>query len=204
MLRGYFKKRLEYRQKRKIADQVRNGILPVGVSKEEIWDALSATKPKSVMETFGFLTAKLERANGELVFEDRLMSVQEVTTNFAVKLVDAMIDSANVVNDFHHHKMGAGSTAETSADSALISAQAGAQAAATDAMEAALTHGATSNIFRTVGTLTAGSAYGCREHGVFNASTGGVMLDRSVVTNIDLATDDIVTWTYELTVNAGS
>jgi len=38
---------------------------------------------------------------------------------------------------------------------------------------------------------------------VFNASTGGTMLDRSVVTNIDLNTDDVVTWTYELTLTAG-
>jgi hypothetical protein len=38
---------------------------------------------------------------------------------------------------------------------------------------------------------------------VFNASTGGILLDRSVVTNIDLNTDDVVTWTYELTVNGG-
>jgi hypothetical protein len=82
-----------------------------------------------------------------------------------------------------------------------VTQQVGAQGATGNA---AATHGASSNIYRTVGTLTAGSAYGCREHGVFNASTGGVLLDRSLVTNIDLNTDDVVTWTYELTVNAGN
>jgi len=128
------------------------------------------------------------------------VSVKEVTSAFAKKLVDSMIGSGNQVNDFNQHKMGAGSTAETDTDTALIVAQAGAQGATGGA---AATHGAASNIYRSVGTLTAGSAYGCREHGVFNASTAGVLLDRSVVTNIDLNTDDVVTWTYELTVNAG-
>jgi hypothetical protein len=200
MLRKKIKQITKARRQRKIADQVRNGIVPKGVKKEDIWAALSATKPKNVAETFGFLTAKLQKADGSPGFEDRLVSVEEVTSAFAKKLVDAMVGSGDIVNDFNQHKMGAGSTAETDTDTALVTAQAGAQAATGGA---AATHGASSNIYRTVGTLTAGSAYGCREHGVFNASTGGVLLDRSVVTNIDLNTDDVVTWTYELTVNAG-
>jgi len=184
---------------RKIAKQVRNGIVPAGVSKEEIWEALRATKPKNVMETFGFLSATVEKTDGT-IRDLGLVSVKEVTTAFAVHMVDCLMTSGDVIDNFNQHKMGAGSTAETSSQTALVTAQAGAQAATGNA---AATHGATSNIYRTVGTLTAGSAYGCREHGVFNASTGGTLLDRSLVTNIDLNTDDVVTWTYELTVNAG-
>ena len=199
MLLSYFKKRMEYRKFKKIAAEVRAGRIPEGVTKSEIWDALKATKPSNPMEVFGFLSAKVKRTDG--TFKDYgLVSVREVTTNFAVHLVDAMLTSGDVIDNFNQHKMGAGSTAETSADSALITQQVGAQGATGNA---ACTHGATSNIYRSIGTLTAGSAYGCREHGIFNASTGGCMLDRSVVTNIDLNTDDVVTWTYELTVNAG-
>lgn len=184
---------------RKIAAQVRRGIVPAGVTKSEIWDALKLTKSRSAMEVFGFLSAQVQKTDG--TFKDYgLVSVREVTTNFAIHLVDAMMTSGDVIDNFNQHKMGSGSTAETSSDSALITQQVGAQGATGNA---ACTHGATSNIYRTVGTLTAGSAYGCREHGVFNASTGGIMLDRSVVTNIDLNTDDVVTWTYELTINAG-
>lgn len=186
-------------RQRKIATQVRNGIVPAGVSKSEIWDALKATKPKASAEMFGFLSAIVQKTDGTTK-DYGLVSVREVSTVFAIRLVDAMATSGDVVDNFNQHKMGAGSTAETSADTALVTAQAGAQGATGNA---AATHGATSNIYRTVGTLTAGSAYGCREHGVFNASTGGILLDRSVVTNIDLNTDDVVTWTYELTVNAG-
>jgi hypothetical protein len=97
---------------------------------------------------------------------------------------------------FIYHKMGAGSTAETDTDTALITQQDG-------AAQGSQTHGASSSVYQSIATLTAGSAYGAREHGLFNASTGGVMLDRSVVTNIELNIDDVVTWTYNLTCTFG-
>lgn len=186
-------------RQRSIARQVRKGYIPKGVTKDEIWDALKYTKPRNATEMFGFLSAVVKKTDGS--FKDYgLVSVREVTSVFAKRLVDGFTTSGDVIDNFNQHKMGAGSTAETDTQTALVTAQEGAQGATGNA---AATHGATSNIYRTVGTLTAGSAYGCREHGVFNASTLGILLDRSVVTNIDLNTDDVVTWTYELTVNAG-
>jgi len=190
---------LEYWKLKRIAATVRAGKVPEGVDGEEILRAMKLTKPKNVMEVLGCLYAKVQRKDG--TYKDYgLVSVKEVTAAFANHLVGALTASGDVIDDFNQHKMGAGSTAETDTQTALVTAQAGAQGATGNA---AATHGATSNIYRTVGTLTAGSAYGCREHGVFNASTGGTMLDRSVVTNIELNTDDVVTWTYELTVSAG-
>lgn len=186
-------------RQRKIAKQVRKGYIPAGATKDEIWDALKATKPRNSTEMFGFLSAIVKRTDGSTK-DYGLVSVREVTSAFAKRLVDGFTTSGDVIDNFNQHKMGAGSTAETDTQTALVTAQEGAQGATGNA---AATHGAASNIYRTVGTLTAGSAYGCREHGVFNASTGGILLDRSVVTNIDLNTDDVVTWTYELTVNAG-
>jgi hypothetical protein len=189
----------EYWKLSRIARKVRVGRVPEGVDSETILRAMKITKPKSIMEVLGLTYAKLEKKNGTTK-DLGLVSVKLVTTAFAIQLVDAMIGSGTVVNDFNQHKMGAGSTSESADQTALITAQAGAQGC-TGA--AAATHGATSNIYRTIGTITAGSNYGCREHGVFNRSTGGVMLDRSLVTNIALETDDVVTWTYELTVTPG-
>jgi len=191
----------EYRKLKKIARQVRNGIVPDGVSKDRIFEALKVTRPSNVFEMFGFLHAVVHNPDGTLKKDYGLVSVKKVTTAFAIRLVDALMDSATTIATFSFHKMGSGSTSETAAQTALITQQVGAQTGTDGAT--AQTHGASSDIYRTVGTLTAGSAYGCREHGVFNASTGGVMLDRSVVTNIDLNTEDVVTWTYELTVNSG-
>lgn len=189
---------VEYWRLRGIAKQVRAGILPKGVEKDRIFEALKLTRPKNAMEMFGFLTAKIERANGGPAVDLGLVSVKKVTLAFAERLVDAMCTSGDVIDNFNQHKQGAGSTAEASGDTALVTPQVGAQGVTGNA---AVTHGATSVVYRTIGTITAGSAYEIREHGVFNASTGGILLDRSVVTAIAVNTDDIVTWTYELTVN---
>lgn len=187
---------MEYWRLRGIAKKVRNGVIPKGVEKDVVFKALKLTRPKNALEAFGVLSAKVQRSNGKT--EDLgLVSVKKVTLAFVERLVDALVTDT-AMTGFHQHKQGAGSTAEASGDTALVSAQEGAQAGAGDT-EAI--HGATSNVFQTKGTITAGSAYEVREHGVFNVSTGGVLLDRSVVTAINVNTDDVVTWTYDLTVN---
>jgi hypothetical protein len=193
MLFSHFVKKLKLRR---IAKKVRAGIIPEGVGQETIFEALRITRPRNAVELFGFLWAKSFHPDGTLKRDYGLVSVKEVTAAFAKRLVDAMTTSGDGIEDFKHHKMGAGSTAETDTDTALVTQQVGATLGTQ-------THGTSSQIYQTVGTITAGSAFGCREHGVFNASTGGILLDRSVVTNIDLNTDDVVTFTYQLTANAG-
>lgn len=193
---------IEYWRLRKIAKQVRAGVTPSGVERDRIYEALRLTAPKNGTEIFGFLSATVHTKEGMLKKDYGLVSVREVTSAFALNLADALMASATTISNFHQHKMGTGSTSESSDQTALVSfsVQPGAQAVGG---ATAQTHGATSNIYRTVGTLTALTAQGIREHGVFNASTGGIMLDRSVVTNIDVNAEDVVTWTYELTVTAG-
>ena len=197
MLRRQGKSLLEYWRLKRIAKKVRAGILPKGVAKDRIFEALRITRPKAV-EMFGFLEAQVFNPDGTLKTDVGLVSCREVTAAFAKVLVDGMADSAVAadMDHFAYHKMGAGSTAETDTETALVTQQIGATLGTQ-------THGASSQIYQTVGTITAGSSFGAREHGIFNASTGGTMLDRSVVTNIDLNTDDIVTWTYSLSINAG-
>ena len=188
---------LENWKLKRIAAKVRAGKVPKGVEPETILRAMKVTRPKNVLEVLGLLSAKVQRKDG--TFKDYgLVSVKSVTSAFAAYLVDAMTTSGDAIDGFAFHKMGAGSTAENTNQTALVTQQVGAVNGI-----AASTHGANSSIYTTVGTLTAGSAYGCREHGVFNASTNGTMLDRSVVTNIELAEDDVVTWTYNLTVTPG-
>lgn len=186
---------------RKIAKQVRAGIVPKDVSTDTVYEALRMTKKKNAIEYFGLLSARVMRANGKE--EDLgLVSVKLVTAAFCKYLVDAMTTSGEYVNQFNQHKMGSGSTAGASGDTALAAAMSGAQAATGNA---AATHGATSIVYRTVGTVT--STYGTdtqvREHGVFNASTGGTLLDRSTVAAIAIEIDDVITWTYDLTAVTG-
>ena len=64
------------------------------------------------------------------------------------------------------------------------------------------TEGASANIYKTVATITADATENWVEHGVFNASTGGTMMDRSVFSAIGVESGDTVQFTYELTCNA--
>jgi hypothetical protein len=67
------------------------------------------------------------------------------------------------------------------------------------------TEGASANIYRTVGTVTADAQIVVREHGVFSqaATGGGTLLDRTVFTTITLESGDSLQATYELTCSAG-
>lgn len=187
---------------RKIAKQVRAGSVPKGIDKATVFEALKLTAPRNATEFFGFLQAKIERANGKK--EDLgLVSVKSVSRVFCEHLVDAMTSGGELMTGFSEHKMGSGSAAAVTGDTALGAAMSGAQGAAGSA---AATHGASSIIYQTIGTLT--STYGeggtnVREHGVFNESTAGILLDRSTVAAIAIATDDVITWTYDLTVVTG-
>jgi len=183
-------------RQRLIARKVRSGIVPEGVSTDEIWEALKATRPIAAVEVFGFLYAKVFNKDGTLRKDMGLVGVKEVTTAFAEHLVDVMCSSGENLNEYTFHRMGSGSTAETDTETALVTSEC-------TCLSGAGTHGATSNIYQCVCTLTATTTFGCREHALFDTVTSGHMLDRSLVTNIALETDDEVEWTYALTVNAG-
>lgn len=181
----------------KIARQVRDGVTPKGVPQDVIFEALKVTRPRNAVEMFGFLKAKHFNSAGELVKDLGLVSVKSVTLAFAEHVVDALCScgESDLFNQYFYHKMGTVSAAAVSGDTALGGAQSGAGVGTN-------THGATSNLFASTGTISADTTLNIREHGLFNISTGGTLLDRSVVATIDLATDDTVEWTYTLTVNS--
>ena len=184
---------------RGIAKKVRAGVVPEGVSRDDIYEALRCTRPKGAVEMFGILAAKVFR-NGEVIHDPGVVAVKKVTLEFAEWLVDGMVSSGEQANLhlFHAHRHGAGSTAEASTDQALVDLD---ESGNLDGD--AGTHGATSNVYRTIATITATDAYSIREHGIFNQTnvTGDLLLDRSLVASFPVATDDQVQWTYTLTIN---
>jgi hypothetical protein len=183
---------------KRLAKQVRNGIVPKGVSQDEVFEALRITRPKSALEMFGLVNARVFDKTGTLKADHGLVGVKKVTLEFAELLADAMTSSgaSALIDDFTSHEMGSGSTAEASTDQALVTAQDGRNIGTQ-------THGATSNLYATTATITATSTYEVREHGVFNqtSTTADYLLDRSVVTGFNVNTDDEVEWTYTLTIN---
>lgn len=171
------------------------GLCPPGVDADFVRKALGATKPSGSFEIWGMLSVKLRRRDGSMT-DLGLISVRKVTTAFAAYLVDSLQDSAaNPMDAFTHHAMGTDNTAEANTDTTL-----GVEVESrTDGTQV---EGASANIYRSVGTISATSSHTIVEHGLFSAATAGTMLDRSVFSAISLTNGDSIEFTYELTVNA--
>lgn len=188
---------LEYWKLCGIAKKIRDGKLPKGVDELTCMEALRITRPKNGFEMFGFLRAVVHGPDGKLKKDYGLVSVKTVTAAFAKHVVDALCSTGegDLFALYRQHKMGSASAAEASGDVALGLAQSGAGTGT-------CTHGASSQVYASTAVITATTTFHVREHGLFNLSTGGTLMDRSTVTNIDLVTDDQVTWSYTLTVNS--
>lgn len=141
------------------------------------------------------LSAKVFRKNGDV--EDLgIISTKVVTTAFVNDVVDNLIAEVAAFGDYKFHGMGTGVVAEAIGDTAL-----GTPVETRDT--GSQVEGASTNIYRSVGTITATASRAITEHGLFNIITAGILMDRSVFTVINLATDDAIQFTYELTVPAG-
>lgn len=125
-----------------------------------------------------------------------LISTKVVTDAGVAFLVDAMqgITEPEVLR---FHASGTGTTAEAASQTALVT-EVGSRVSGT------LAEGASANIFRTVATINYTSTLAITEHGIFSASTGGTLLDRSVFAAINVINGDSIQFTYELTFPAGS
>lgn len=142
----------------------------------------------------GRLYATIIRADGTRV-NVGLISTRVVTTAGVNYLVDAFQNTTEVEN-FKYHGMGTGNTAEASADTALVT-EVETRATGTQ------TEGASANIYKSVGTITATQARAIVEHGLFSASSAGTLWDRSVFSVINLAIGDSIQFSYEVTFPAG-
>lgn len=139
------------------------------------------------------LSATVLRADGT---QQKLgvVSQRVVTTAGVGFLVDAMQNLAEA-EAINWHQSGTGTTAEAVGDTNLITAT-GSRVAGTQSEPSA-------NVYRTVATLSYTSSLAITEHGIFTASTGGVLWDRSVFAAINVVNGDSIQFTYNLTVNAG-
>jgi len=145
----------------------------------------------------GKLSAIVTRADGTRI-NYGVLGYRVVTTAFVNFVVDQLQAETSVFGDFLYHDSGVGSTAENVTDTAIETTDGESRASSTQ------TEGASANIYRSVGTIAYTSTLALREHGLFNASTAGTLMDRTVFTAINVVNGDSVQYTYELTVTAGS
>lgn len=153
---------------------------------------------------YGQLWLTVIRGDGQVV-DLGLASLRVVTTAGVNYIVDAFQNTTEVEN-LKYHGIGTGNTAEAAADTALVTESTTALNPDNTRATGSTTEGATANIYRTVGTLTADASIAAVEHGIFSqaATGGGTLLDRSVFSTVNLASADSLQATYDLTFTAGS
>jgi len=153
---------------------------------------------------YGSLYITHIRNDGEIL-ELGLASMRVVTTAGVNFLVDALQGTVEP-EILKFHGVGTTNTAESSSDTALAAESTTALNPDSTRATGSLTEGASANIFRTVGTLTADASIAAVEHGIFSqaATGGGTLLDRSVFSTVNLASGDSIQFTYDLTLPAGS
>lgn len=142
---------------------------------------------------------------GERAFESYgLASLRVVTDTGVGFIVDAFQNLVELEN-MKYHGIGTGTTAEAASQTALVTELTTALNPDSTRATGTLTEGATANIFRTVATNNVDSTVAVTEHGVFSqaATGGGVMLDRSLFSAVNLASGDGLQTQYDLTITSG-
>lgn len=179
--------------------QLRKGKIPRGrtITSEEAEEALKMGAPEYALELWGFLSAKVIKADGSI--SDRgLISVQKITTAFRDYIVDSLQNSSTKPLDaFKYHGCGTGTGAEANTETTL-GTEVGSRVSGTQI------EGATANIYKSVATISFSNTYAITEHGLFSASSDGTLMDRSLFSAINVTSGDSIQFTYEATFNAES
>jgi hypothetical protein len=143
----------------------------------------------------GHLSARKIQANGQVINYGTL-SHRVVTTAFVNFVTDQLQTETSVFGDFKFHDSGVGTTAEANGDTGIETTDGESRATGTQTESAA-------NAYRSVGTIAYTSTKAITEHGLFNDSSAGTLMDRSVFSAINVVNGDSIEFTYTLTINAG-
>ena len=150
-------------------------------------------KQEAVLTAKAELRARVLRKRGT-VDDLGVVSTRLVTDAFVDFLVDQLQSSTGEIAGFSWHGSGISNTAENGAQTGLISEIAVSRVNGTKG------EGLTSNVYSTMAVQYYDAPYAVVEHGVFNASAAGVMMDRSVFPAINVGIGDGIEFTYELTI----
>ena len=120
-----------------------------------------------------------------------------VTDAYVALLVDDLQAAQAGHSTFKYHDSGTGVAAEAATDTGLGIPCGEARDTGTQI------EGATANVYKSVATHTYGGSFAITEHGLFNAATGGTMMDRSKFAAVNVAAGEKIEFTYELTVSSG-
>ena len=126
----------------------------------------------------------------------RVVRNRVVTDAYATLLVDELQASVAAHSTFKYHDSGTGTTAEAATQTALVTPCGEARDTGTQTETSA-------KVYKSVATHTYAGTFAITEHGLFNASTVGTMMDRSLFATINVVSGNQIQWTYELSVSSG-
>ena len=132
---------------------------------------------------------------GQRVVKDRV-----VTTAFVNDVVDVLTATAGplgTIDDYKYHDSGIGTTAEAATDTALVTPWGGARDIGTQI------EGTSAYIYKSVATTTYNATKAITEHGLFNASTAGTLMDRTVFAAINVESTNKIEWTFTISLSSG-
>lgn len=141
------------------------------------------------------LHAVLHRADGSVV-DLGLLSRKIVTTAGVNYLATCFIGTVEP-ETVNFHDSGTGTTTAVIADTALQTASGLSRVSGTQSNPSA-------NIYRSVATVNYTSSLAITEFGIFSASTSGTLFDHFVFAAINVLNGDSITFTFNLTLTAGS
>ena len=148
-----------------------------------------------LMTAYGRLEAVLIKADGKRI-NYGVLGYRLVTTAFVNFVVDQLQTETSVFGDFKYHDSGVGITDPAIGDTDIETTDGEARATGTQTEGAA-------NAYVSVGTISYTTTKAITEHGLFNASTGVTLMDRSEFAAINVVSGDSIQFTYTLTVSAG-
>jgi len=97
--------------------------------------------------------------------------------------------------NYKYHGTGTGTTAEAAGDTALVT-EVGSRVTGSQIEGNA-------NQYKSVATVTYAGTYAITEHGLFNASTGGTLMDRTVFSPVNVQSGDSIVFTFVITFSSG-
>jgi hypothetical protein len=149
-----------------------------------------------LMSAYGKLEAMVIRADGRKI-NYGVLGYRVVTTAFVGFVTDQLQTETSVFGDFKYHDSGVGTTAENASDTGIETTDGESRATGTQTESAA-------NAYRSVATISYTTTKAITEHGLFNDSSAGTLMDRTVFSAVNVVNGDSIQFTYTLTLTAGS
>ena len=147
----------------------------------------------------GYTTLEVKQFRNGKVIKTRKIYDKCITNAFVNDIVDSLQGSTPPYTNFKnykYHSSGTGNAAEAAADT-VLGTEVESRVTGTQV------EGSGANVYQSIGTITYAQAHAITEHGLFNASTNGTLMDRTVFPAINVLAGDSVQFSFTISFTSG-